>query len=49
MISEAQILALINVPNFNSSLKSIAEKVLHQVRISTDDALVLFKEGEIGF
>ena len=49
MISEAQILALINVPNFNSSLKSIAEKVLHQVRITTDDALVLFKEGEIGF
>jgi aminodeoxyfutalosine synthase len=49
MTSEAQILALINVPNFNSSLKSIAEKVLHQVRISTDDALVLFKEGEIGF
>jgi aminodeoxyfutalosine synthase len=49
MISEAQILALINVPNFNSSLKSIAVKVLHQVRITTDDALVLFKEGEIGF
>lgn len=49
MTSEAQIVALINVPNFNSSLKSIAEKVLHQVRISTDDALVLFKEGEIGF
>ena len=49
MTSEAQILALINVPNFNSSLKSIAGKVLHQVRISTDDALVLFKEGEIGF
>jgi aminodeoxyfutalosine synthase len=49
MTSEAQILALINVPNFNASLKSIAEKVLHQVRISTDDALVLFKEGEIGF
>jgi len=49
MISEAQILAIINVPNFNSSLKSIAEKVLHQVRITTDDALVLFKEGEIGF
>jgi aminodeoxyfutalosine synthase len=49
MTSEAQILSLINVPNFNSSLKSIAEKVLHQVRISTDDALVLFKEGEIGF
>jgi aminodeoxyfutalosine synthase len=49
MTSEAQILALINVPNFNSSLKSIAEKVLHQVRISMDDALVLFKEGEIGF
>ena len=49
MISEAQILALINVPNFNSSLKSIAEKVLHHLRITTDDALVLFKEGEIGF
>ncbi len=49
MTSEAQIVALINVPNFNASLKSIAEKVLHQVRISTDDALVLFKEGEIGF
>lgn len=49
MTSEAQILAIINVPNFNTSLKSIAEKVLQQVRISTDDALVLFKEGEIGF
>jgi aminodeoxyfutalosine synthase len=49
MTSEAQILAIINVPNFNKSLKSIAEKVLQQVRISTDDALVLFKEGEIGF
>jgi aminodeoxyfutalosine synthase len=49
MTSEAQILSIINVPNFNTSLKSIAEKVLQQVRISTDDALVLFKEGEIGF
>lgn len=49
MISETQISTLINIPNFNTKLKNIAEKVLRQERISTDDALVLFKEGEIGF
>lgn len=49
MISNEQVLALINVLNFNSNLKTIAEKVLREERITTDDALVLYNEGEIGF
>lgn len=49
MSSIAQIQSLISGDTISESLKKIAEKVLNKERISTDDALVLYKEGEVAF
>lgn len=35
--------------NLSKELKTIAQKVLDEVRISTEDALVLYRQGEIGY
>lgn len=49
MSKSAQIQSLLNTPSISASLKQIAEKVIRKERINTDDALVLFQQGEIGF
>ncbi len=40
---------LISTSNLDSNLKKIAEKVIENIRISDDDALLLFEKGELGF
>ncbi len=49
MSNKAQIQSFLNSPSISASLKQIAEKVIRKDRISTDDALILFQQGEIGF
>lgn len=40
---------ILNDSKLNPELKNIAEKVVSKERITTDDALVLYQKGEIGF
>ncbi|GBL34423.1 aminodeoxyfutalosine synthase [Filimonas sp.] len=49
MPSIEHIQTLLTQDSLSQDLKNIAQKVLHHERISTDDALILYKEGEIGF
>lgn len=45
----ASIHTLLDSAAISPALKSIAEKVLNKKRISTEDALLLYNEGELGF
>ena len=49
MSSIENIQSLLTQDSLSQNLKNIAQKVLHKERISTEDALVLYNEGEIGF
>jgi aminodeoxyfutalosine synthase len=49
MSSIEHIQTLLTQDSLSQELKNIAQKVLNHERISTDDALVLYKEDEIGF
>lgn len=41
--------SILSQPTLNPSLKAIGEKVIRHERISSEEALVLFEQGEIGF
>jgi aminodeoxyfutalosine synthase len=45
----SSITELISNSSISVSLRTIAEKVFHQERISFNEALLLYREGEIGF
>lgn len=45
----AEVLQLIETASVSPELRSIAEKVLHDQRISKEEGLHLYKEGELGF
>jgi len=49
MSTPAQIEALLQTETLSPALKSIAQKVLRKERITADEGLTLFREGEVGF
>jgi aminodeoxyfutalosine synthase len=49
MLTPAQIEALLQTETLSHALKSIAQKVLRKERITADEGLTLFREGEVGF
>lgn len=49
MSTPAQIVALLQTDTLSPALKNIAQKVLRNERITADEGLTLFQEGEVGF
>ena len=49
MSTPAQIEALLQTETLSPALKNIAQKVLRKERITADEGLTLFREGEVGF
>ncbi|MEN9340457.1 MAG: hypothetical protein RIQ62_1769 [Bacteroidota bacterium] len=49
MSTPAQIEALLQTVTLSPALKNIAQKVLRKERITADEGLTLFREGEVGF
>lgn len=49
MKKPASIYEIISSPKLTAELKSIAEKVQAGIRITTDDALYLYENGDVGF
>ncbi|GGH05501.1 aminofutalosine synthase MqnE [Mucilaginibacter phyllosphaerae] len=43
------LLVLLNNPQLSSALKNIAEKVLHNQRITFDEGVLLYQEAELGY
>jgi aminodeoxyfutalosine synthase len=48
MISSQQLATLSNEPGISNSLRAVINKVINKERITNQDALLLFKEAEIG-
>lgn len=48
MSSIETIQSLLTQDSISQDLKNIAQKVLNHERVSTDDALILYQQGEIG-
>jgi aminodeoxyfutalosine synthase len=49
MSSIKNIQSLLSTDQLSQDLKNIGQKVLNQERISTDEALILYNQGEVGF
>lgn len=49
MEAESNLLILLQNPNLSAGLKQIAEKVLHGERITFDEGVLLYEEGELGY
>ncbi|MDB4923713.1 aminofutalosine synthase MqnE [Mucilaginibacter sp.] len=49
MEAESNLLILLQNPNLSAGLKQIAEKVLSGERVSFDEGVLLYEEGELGY
>jgi aminodeoxyfutalosine synthase len=49
METENNLLLLLQNPALPADLKHIAEKVLHNERITFDEGVLLFEKGELGY
>ncbi|MCD6556821.1 MAG: aminofutalosine synthase MqnE [Bacteroidales bacterium] len=45
----SNILTLLNAEGLDIDLKNIAQKIVNNIRISDDEAILLYKKGELGF
>ena len=45
----SNILTLLNAEGLDKDLKNIAQKIVNNIRISDDEAILLYKKGELGF
>ncbi|MCR8556807.1 aminofutalosine synthase MqnE [Mucilaginibacter sp. BJC16-A38] len=49
MEAESNLLILLRNPHLSAGLKQIAEKVLHGERVTFDEGVLLYEEGELGY
>ncbi|HEY2581811.1 MAG TPA: radical SAM protein, partial [Mucilaginibacter sp.] len=49
MEAEENLLFLLQNPHLSADLKHIAEKVLHNERITFDEGVLLYEKGELGY
>lgn len=48
-MNKEDVLSIITEAQISADLQAIAHKVLHNERISTEDCLILYQQGELGF